>query len=183
MTVCVAVILSGQIAETVQTLWRELRSSWDVGLSHPGNVPHLTLVTIKGNPRLELLRSGLSTIAETYAPFPVSGAGYGVFAGHGLDSPVLHCALTRTPQLSVLHDAVAHIAAECGASIDGLTQPQFWRPHITLADTGLEPAVTGEIVTYLLQRGPKRWTVKVNNVAMVTPDGSSPCRLLLHGGG
>jgi hypothetical protein len=50
-----------------------------------------------------------------------------------------------------------------------------------LADTGLGPAVTGEIVRYLLQRGPKRWTVKVNNVAVVTPDGSISDRLFLHG--
>jgi hypothetical protein len=108
MTVCVAAILSGQIAKTVQNLWHDLRSSWDVGLSHPGEVPHLTLVTVEGSPRSELLRSGLT---NTFAPVPVSGAGYGVFAGRGQDSPVVHCALTRTPQLCLLHDAVARVPA------------------------------------------------------------------------
>ena len=177
MAHCVAVMLRGQTAEAVRTLWSSLRSRWGLELSHPDAAPHLTLVVVERLPRAELLRTGLTAEAAGWAPFLVSGAGYGFFPGHGHDSAVIHVALTRTPQLSALQDAAAGAVTLAGGRVQGQSESRYWRPHVTLADSELTPHLVGEVMDYLAENGPKHWTVEVDNISMVAPDGSVAWRL------
>jgi 2'-5' RNA ligase len=181
MSVCVVVVLDRPTADAVRTLWSEFQSRWGVELSHPPCVPHLTLVTVKGRAEPHLLRPGLAGAAATFSPFPVSSAGYGIFIARGPESSVIHVALTRTPKLSALQDQVIRVVNDCGGKVDGLSQPQFWRPHITLADAGLTPVVVGEAFAYLTAHAPRHWTFEIDNVAIVMPDGSIPCQFGLEG--
>jgi 2'-5' RNA ligase len=172
MAHCVAVMLRGQAAEAVGTLWSSLRSRWGLQLSHPGAAPHLTLVVVERLPRAQQLRAGLTAVASEWAPFMVSGAGYGLFPGHGHDSAVIHVALTRTPELSALQDAAVTAVTASGGRVQGQSEPRYWRPHVTLADNELTPDRVGEVMAYLADNGPKHWTVEVDNISVVAPDGS-----------
>jgi 2'-5' RNA ligase len=174
MAFCVVALLDRETADTVRRLWSDLRARWGLELWHPTGEPHLTLAIVGQQPPRRL-EDGVAATASRWAPFPVTGAGYGVFVGHGAECPVVHLALTRTPQLSALHEEVARVVAECGGVIDGQSQPQFWRPHVTLADRGLVPRAVGELMGYLADRGPKHWTVEVNNLSIVTPDRLIAC--------
>lgn len=167
-----AVMLRGQAAEAVATLWASLRSRWSLQLSHPGAAPHLTLVVVERLPRAQQLRADLTAEASEWAPFMVSGAGYGLFPGHGHDSAVIHVALTRTPQLAALQDAAVTAVTASGGRVQGQSEPQYWRPHVTLADNELTPDRVGEVMAYLADKGPKHWTVEVDNISLVAPDGS-----------
>jgi 2'-5' RNA ligase len=180
MAHCVAVMLGGQPAEAVRTLWSSLRSRWGLEVSHPGAAPHLTLVVVERLRRAEQLRAGLTAVAADWAPFTVSGAGYGLFVGHGHDSPVVHVALTRTPQLSALQDAAVSVVKGTGGRIQGQSEPRFWRPHVTLADSELTPAVVGEVMAYLASKGPKHWTVEADNISVIAPDGAVASRIPFH---
>ncbi len=180
MAHCVAVMLGGQAAEAVGTLWSGLRSRWGLGLSHPEAAPHLTLVVVERLRQPKQLRVGLTPVADEWMPFSVSGAGYGLFVGHGHDSAVVHLALTRTPELSALQAAAVTTVTESGGRIQGQSEPRYWRPHVTLADSELTPARVGEVMAYLAGKGPKHWTVEVDNISVVAPDGSVACRLPFH---
>jgi 2'-5' RNA ligase len=171
MAICVASVLGGQLEETVHLLWSDLRCRWGLELSHPTGVPHLTLAILNREPRPGMLQAGLATTAAGRTSFPVSGAGYGVFVGHGSECPVVYLAMTRTPQLSALHEAVVRVVTDCGGVVDGQTLPQFWSPHVTLADRGLAPAELGQVMHYLAEHGPRHWTVDIDNLSIVTSEG------------
>ena len=177
MAQCVAVMLGGQAAEAIRTLWADFGLRWGLELSHPNAAPHLTLVVVEGLRKPEDLRTDLTAVAAEWAPFMVSGAGYGFFVGHGHDSAVVHVALTRTPQLSSLQDAAVKAVRRSGGRLQGQSEPQYWRPHITLADSDLDPKVVGEVMSYLAEKGPRHWTIEADNVSLVATDGSLSCRL------
>ena len=183
MADCVVVILQGDVAAAVEDLWSEFERRWGLRRSHAVGSPHLTLAILQGDHHNhERLRASLAAHAGTWTPFPVTGAGYGVFLGHGPESPVLHLAVTRTPRLTALHKAVLHDVAAAVLEVDGQTLPEYWRPHVTLADAGLTPASVGEVMSYLLERGPRHWTLDVDNVAVMTSEGEVSFRLPLSGG-
>lgn len=177
MSACVVVIVSGHVAEVIRGLRSEIGSAWGCELSHPTTDPHLTVVTVSVGQKLDLLRPGLAAIAASSQRFQVSGAGFGIFPAHGSESPVLHLALTRTPQLSAFHQEVVRVIDSTGVAVDGQTMPRYWRPHVTLADTGLTPSTVGEITRWLVSSGPRHWTIAVDNISVVTPDGSIRYRL------
>jgi len=181
MADCVVVVLDGEIAAAIVALWADLGRRWGMGRSHAVGGPHLTLAILQGDRGSDALRASLATRTREWTPFRVTGAGYGVFVGHGLESPVLHLAITRTPGLSALHEAVLHEVAAAGLHVDGQSLPEYWRPHVTLADTGLTPESLGEAMRSLVERGPRHWTLDVNNVAVITDGGHVALQLPLQG--
>lgn len=181
MADCVVVTLQGDLAAAVEALWSELERRWGLRRSHVVGSPHMTLAILQGDHHRDRLRASLAATAGTWTPFAVTGAGYGVFVGHGLDSPVLHLAVTRTPRLTTWHEAVLCDIAQAGLEIDGQSRPEYWRPHVTIADTGLTPALVGEVMSYLVERGPRHWTLDVDNVALMTIEGDMTLRLALQG--
>lgn len=181
MADCVVVTLGGHLAAAVEAVWARLEERWPVGRAHRAESPHVTLAVLRGGPDPAAVRAALEPVAAGTAPFPVTGAGFGVFAGHGDESPVVHLSLTRTPRLSALHAAVVAAATAAGGDVDGQTMPEFWRPHVTLADAGLTPALAAGVVDDLLTDGPRHWTVQVDNVAFVAAEGGVAFRLALAG--
>jgi 2'-5' RNA ligase len=169
------------MGETVEELWADIAARWGLRPAHRGVRPHLTLVTVRdGMP--PLLRPRLASIAATTAPFRVTGAGYGLFVGHGPESLVVHLTLTRRPPLSALHGSVCAAVADSGAVIDGQTDPGCWSPHVTLADAGLGPALVGRIMGHLAERGPRHWTADVDNLCVITATGRTAWVTDLTGG-
>ena len=178
---CVVVNLEGESRARVLDVWAALETRWKLGRSHAVG-PHVTLAAVRGHPPVDVLRSALVPIADHGHAFPVSGAGYGVFVGHGDESAVIHLGLTRTPRLSLLHQAVLDGLHAAGIQIDGQFQPEYWRPHVTLADCGVSAPAAGEVIRYLIEAGPRHWTVQVDNLSLVTADGSVAFGLRLGGG-
>jgi 2'-5' RNA ligase len=177
---CVVVLLDSDPAAVVARLWVDLERRWGARRSHAGE-PHFTLAVLHGDPDPDRVRSALTSITAERAPLAVSGAGFGVFVGHGLDCPVVHLALTRTPALSALHQDVVESLAGAGVAVDGQSQPDFWRPHITLADSGVTATTAGEVMAELIESGPRHWTIEVDNLALVTASGEVAFRLKLDG--
>ena len=176
MGTCLVVELAGDVRTAVLRLWADLGQQWGLGRAHPSGDPHLTLAVLRGEVEPGRILTALEPIARRSAPFRTTGAGYGVFVGHG-NSPVLHLAVTRAPRLSALHQAVVNQLDALDIEVEGEYQPEHWRPHITLADRGLTPAVTGQAMAFLVASGPRHWTVTVDNLALLTAAGGESVRL------
>lgn len=181
MANCVVIPLRPDEVDTVEALWADLDNRWGLRASDRIGPPHLTLAIVTGHPDVSPLVPPLQATADLWAPFAVSGAGYGLFIAKGMESPVVHLAVTRTPRLSALHDAVAHDVVANGFDLDGQTSPEHWRPHVTLADRGLDSQLVGEVMAYLATRRPRHWTIEVEALALVRSDGEVVFRSRLRG--
>jgi 2'-5' RNA ligase len=181
MTACLVVTLHGDVATAIQGLWSQLHDRWEIQRGHPLARPHLTLAAVHGPAEAGRLRSVLGPVVEAWPSFPVTSAGYGVFIGHGASSPVLHLAVTRTPRLSSLQAAVVGVLTGAGYEVDGLFDPEHWRPHVTLGDHGLTPALVGEAMRHLVEGRRGRWTLLVDNVSMLAEGSGVTFELALQG--
>lgn len=177
---CVAVPLGGPLAAALRRLWAELEDRWPVGRSHPEAVPHLTLAVVTGPPAR--LAEAVAATARQSGPLTVTGAGYGLFTGHDRDDLVLHVALTTTPELAALHERLLGRLDAAELTVDPQTRPRFWRPHLNLADRGLTPGSVGEIMAYLVESGPRHWTVPVEELGVLRERGPWDCRAALRPG-
>lgn len=181
MTACLVVALRGDLAAAVHGLWSQLHDGWGIERSHPLALPHLTLAAVHGSPDAGQVASVLEPLSEEWPPFPVTTAGYGVFLGHGATSPVLHLAVTRTPRLSRLQAAVVGLLAGAGYQVDGLFDPEHWRPHVTLGDEGLTPAMVGGAMRHLVEARRGHWTLEVDNVSLLAEGPAVAFGLALRG--
>ena len=181
MTACLVVALHGDVATAIQGLWAQLHARLDIERSHPLARPHLTLAAVHGEPDPAILRSALAPLVEAWPPFPVTTAGYGVFTGHSATSPVLHLAVTRTPRLSRLQASLVEVLTGGGYDVDGLFDPEHWRPHVTLGDHGLTPAAVGEAIRHLVEGRRGHWTLEVDNVSMLAEGPGVTFELALRG--
>ena len=182
MSVCLVAALHGPAADAIQGLWSQLDEGWGIRRSHPLARPHLTLAIVHGEPPPERLRALLEQPLAGWPSFPVTSAGYGVFVGHGLDSPVLHLAVTRTPRLSQLQAAIVAQLTAVGLEIDGLFAPEHWRPHVTLGDLALTPAMVGAAIRHLVEGRRGHWTLEIDNVSMLGPAAGFAFELALRAG-
>lgn len=186
MADCVAVRVTGGTAAAIRRTWRELEARFGAGRAHPEADPHLTLAVVPGAALPEEARRALAALTRTFPPFSVSGGGYGVFVGHDR-TPVLHMSVTATPRLAALHEAVVLGLGRAGVEIDPESRPEHWRPHINLADQGadgraLTADTAGGAVAYLVECGPRHWTIEVTEVALLAGPGRPGCRFPLQGG-
>lgn len=168
------------MAVTLRRLWAELEHRWPVGRSHPEAGPHLTLAVVTGPPAV--LAETVAATARLSTPFPVTGAGYGLFTGHDRDDLVLHVALTTTPELAALHARLLGRLDDAGLVVEPQTRPRFWRPHLNLADRGLTSESVGQIMGHLAASGPRHWTVPVDELGVLRGRGAWSCRMSLGAG-
>ena len=171
MADCVAVSVTGGTAGAIRRTWRELEARFGAGRAHPEADPHLTLAVAPGAAGAEEARRALAAVARTFPPFSVSGGGYGVFVGHDR-APVLHMSVTTTPRLAALHEAVVVGLGRAGVDVEPESRPEHWRPHINLADQGADggvmaAATAGAAVAYLVEFGPRHWTIEVTALALL----------------
>jgi 2'-5' RNA ligase len=181
MSACLVVVLHGEPAAAIQALWSQLHERWGIERSHPSAEPHLTLATVHGDPEAAHVRAVLEASVVARPPFTVTSAGYGVFLGHGSSSPVLHLAVTRTPGLSRLQASIVELLAGAGYEVDGLSEPEHWRPHVTLGDHALTPGVVGEAVRHLVAGRHGHRTLDVDNVSMLANGPGLAFQLALRG--
>ena len=183
MADCVVAVLHAETATRVEGLWSEIEQRWGATRSHDGAPPHVTLAIVRGEPEPARLAAALAAISERHAPFAVTGAGYGIFVGQGSESPVVHLAVTRTPRLSALHQSVVDGLVAAGLDVDGQSLADHWRPHVTLADTGLDAALVGQVAAYLVEHGPKRWTLDIDSLSVAASTGEVTLEQQLTGAG
>jgi 2'-5' RNA ligase len=166
---CIAVWLASDARTTIERVWAELESL-GACREHGHASPHLTLAIVKRHTDSDQVRAVVRHSAPMFSPFPVTSAGYGVFLGHGGESPVIHLSITRTPRLSALHDTIVRSLSNEQIEIDGQYLPEHWRPHVTLADAGLTPPLIGAAIQHLVANAPRHLTFEVDNVSVVTAD-------------
>lgn len=126
---------------------------------------HITLVSFTGLAPAAAL-AALAPVAATAAPFSVRAHGYGVFTGDTPRDLSLHVMVVRSAPLDELHGRIHGALAAAGASVDGVTRPEVWTPHITILDRHLTPARLGRAVELLAARPHRSWTVGVDAVAL-----------------
>jgi 2'-5' RNA ligase len=177
---CVVVLLGGEEARAVESLWADLEGRGGGRRGHRTGPPHVTLAIVRGEGHTDALRAVLLDVAADHPSFRVPGAGYGLFVGHGPDHPVLHLPLTRTPQLAALHEAIVAGSLAAGLDVDGQTMPEHWRPHVTLADDGLDADRVGETMRYLVARSPHRWSFAVETLAVLGAEPGPAARVDLR---
>lgn len=164
MADCVAAPIGVQASQTVVRLWSEIERRWAVGRSHPVAPPHLSLAVVLGRPSVTGLAGVVSAVAARHRPLRLSAAGYGVFAGA---EPVVHLAVTRSPALTALHEDLVDALEEAGLEVDPETRPEFWRPHVNLADLNLDPGTAGRVIAFLLEEAPQHWSLEVGELALL----------------
>lgn len=185
MADCIAVSVTGGTAAAIRRTWRELESRFGAGRAHREADPHLTLAVAPGAVGSEEARRALAVVARDFPPFSAAGSGYGVFVGHDRE-PVLHMSVTTTPRLAALHEAVVLGLGRAGVAVDPETRPDYWRPHINLADQGpdggvLAAGTAGAAVAYLIEHGPRHWTIEVAAVALLAGPGGAVVSFPLQG--
>lgn len=170
MAISIVCSLRGDAAAAVEKLWRDIEERWGVIRSHRLAPPHITLAIVRGDRMADVDRV-VTAVASTHRPFTVTGGGYGIFVGAKAESPVVHLAVTRTPELSALQAAVTDGLTAARLDLDGQCAPDRWRPHVTLADAGLDAALVGRIASLLVEEGPRRWTLEIDNLGVAPGTG------------
>ena len=176
MADCVVVLVGAAPARAVVRLWSEIERRWGVSRAHPDAPPHLSLAVVLDRPPAAVLSGVVDAVAARHHPLRVSAASYGVFAGV---EPVVHLAVTKTPALAALHEDLVVSLEKAGLSVDPETQPDYWRPHVNLADLSLNAELAGEITAFLLDEGPRHWILEVADLSVL--DGSGGPRFPLGG--
>ncbi|HEX6239194.1 MAG TPA: 2'-5' RNA ligase family protein [Acidimicrobiales bacterium] len=128
---------------------------------------HITLVSYQDLAPAEAGRV-VAHVAGRVAPLTVRAHGYGVFTGDGDSDLSLHVIVVRNAALDRLHARVHAALSDAGATMDGLTRPEVWTPHITLLDRHLDPALLGRAVELLARRPHRSWSVPITSLAIST---------------
>ena len=154
------------------------------GLVAPAEVarPHVTVVgyTDLGPAAARL---ALEPVVAATAPFVLHSHGFGFFTGDGPNSLNLHVPVVRAPALDALHQAACVALEEAGAELAGWTTPQWWTPHITLLDRGLDPSSFASSAAWLAGRRHPSWRIPVDRLLLTGgwPDRGDPGEELLLG--
>ena len=141
--------------------------------------PHVTyhVAGAYDRPRLE---ASLTRFADSTAPFEMRTAGIGTF---GPPWPVVYIDVAKDLGLRTLHGLVWNMAEAHATGSSELYSPPRWTPHISLAygdEAKGEPLTDLEVqqVKQLLGKGEYRWTLPIDNFALVLDHGNvqSPVR-------
>lgn len=128
---------------------------------------HITLVSYRDLAPAAAGRA-VAQVAGTVGPLTVRAHGYGVFTGDGHSDLSLHVVVVRSTALDRLHARVHSALSDAGATMDGLTRPDVWTPHITLLDRQLDPVLLGRAVELLARRPHRSWSVPIGSLAIST---------------
>ncbi|WP_435364325.1 2'-5' RNA ligase family protein [Haloarchaeobius sp. DYHT-AS-18] len=168
MTYAIVTRLTGESAEEVERLWRDLHDQFGLTRTSPAP-PHCSYHgAVEYGDDLD---THLSRVAEAFEPFHVQTAGIGVFPG---EAPVVHCPVVRTDDLSLLHQTIYDVAIGVADTPNAYYRPSVWQPHVTLAHGDLTPADLGAVVAFLNDRAPSLSFV-AEELAVVDTDESGDC--------
>ncbi|MCT9097297.1 2'-5' RNA ligase family protein [Haloarchaeobius sp. HME9146] len=168
MTYAIVTTLTGECAEEVERLWRDLHDRFGLARTSPVP-PHCSYHgAVEYGDDLD---ESLSRVAEAFDPFVVQTAGIGVFPG---DSPVVHVPVVRTDELSLVQQTIFDTVVGAAESPNTYYRPSVWQPHVTLAHGDLTPAELGSVVAFLNDRAPSLSFV-ADELAVVDTDESGDC--------
>lgn len=158
-----------RVRETWQKLDRELGLRGVLVMPFP----HFSYQIAEGYDRTNLEKS-LSELAEETAPFEIRTTGLATFGGPW---PVVYVAVRADAGLRALHERTWNRCAPHARNTVPYYRPGAWTPHITLAhgdETSAAPLSDDQTRAVLRLLNPKeyRWTVSVENIALVWDDGS-----------
>jgi 2'-5' RNA ligase len=158
-----------RIRETWAKLERELGLRGVLVMPYP----HFSYQIAGGYDRAAIEIS-LSQLADETAPFEVRTAGLATFEGQW---PVVYVAVKMNSRLRSLHERVWNRCLPYARNTVLYYRPEVWTPHITLAhgeEHNYVPLSTEQVRAVLGSLNPKeyRWTVSVENLALVWDEGS-----------
>jgi 2'-5' RNA ligase len=135
--------------------------------------PHFSYQIAGGYDRAAIEIS-LSQLADETAPFEIRTAGLATFEGQW---PVVYVAVKMNSRLRALHGRVWNRCLPYARNTVPYYHPEAWTPHITLAhgdERNSVPISTEQVRAVLGSLNPKeyRWTVSVENFALVWDEGS-----------
>ena len=158
----VVTVLQPELYHRVEALWDDLERRFGLSGARITPIPHFSWQIA---PEYDFARveDCLQTVAQGLAPFEVETTGIGVFRG---PAPVVFIDVRRTPALAALHVRLWEALRPHRRRESPYYSPEAWRPHITLAEKDLSPAHVERVVSHL-SRLPLRWTVAVDNLALI----------------
>jgi 2'-5' RNA ligase len=166
---------TGRIRETWTKLERELGLRGVLVMPYP----HFSYQIAGGYDRAAA-ETTLSQLAQEIAPFEIRTKGLATFEG---EWPVVYVVVKKDSALRALHALVWNACSAHASGPIPYYRPETWTPHITLAhgeERNSVPLSGDQVRGVLGMLNPKdfRWTISVDNIALVWDDGTvqSPVR-------
>ena len=166
-------LLDAPASERVVGLWRGIEHRLGLRGIFVMPYPHFSYQIAEGYDRAAA-EPAIEEIARSTPPFEVRTSGVASF---GAPWPVVYLAVDRSPPLSDLHRRIWQGLDRSVHAPSPLYREDRWLPHVSLAygdertGTALTDAECAQ-VRALLGRGEYRWSLRVDNLALVVDDGS-----------
>ena len=155
-------LLDGADRERIEQLWDELRRDFGVQGIHAKRFPHFSY-HVAQEYDLRRTRNKLESLARQTGTFLVQTSGIGVFTRK---QPVVYVPVVRAPELELLREKVASLAASAATEINEYYVSDIWIPHITIAEGDVDLLVLPEIIRRFGERT-FRWEIGVTNFALI----------------
>jgi 2'-5' RNA ligase len=152
----------------IRSLWRELKKDFELEGVYKTPYPHFSyqIAADYDFPKLESL---LKKYVSKSEKFNVHASGLGLFTG---DQPVLYIPVARSLHLARFQESLWKKIAPTGEGIPAYYEPQFWLPHITLAQLDIDEINLPKMIAKLCNRR-FELDIEVNNLAVIYDDGRS----------
>jgi 2'-5' RNA ligase len=154
--------------KAVKNLWAELAN--DFGVGHLAEVlpyPHVSYQIARYYDEAQLTNL-VEQLAHQATPFSLHASGLALFTGL---HPVLYVPIVRSIELSHFHQQVWQTILPAGEGIPPYYEPNFWMPHITLAEHDLQAESLKQIMARLFTRE-LVWEMRIDNLAIIWDTGT-----------
>jgi len=147
----------------VKSAWKDLERT--CGMAPTQEPPHFTWqVGVEyDESRAEKV---ISEIASSLKPFKVKTSGLGLFTSM---KPVVYVPISRTPQLSEVHQQLWDSLDFQSHQFTPLHDPSVWIPHIPIVDGDVEERNLRDVLARLSWQN-FDWEFEVNNLALIQGD-------------
>lgn len=166
----IVTILPPPFAERVQLLWDGLNREFGISTSAESTAfPHITfhVATSYTQPPLQ---QELTNWAKTAFARTIRTWGVGVFSG---DRTVIFIGVTRTKQISSLHESIYAIGQRYAVNPVPIFAPTTWVPHVTLAHLTISAEILGPLIAWLDQYE-FIWEFPINTLSIIRSMSSQP---------
>ena len=158
----------------VKGVWSELERDFGLRGVLVMPYPHFSYQVARGYDR-EAVEAELARLSQELAPFEVRTVGLATFEG---DWPVVYVAVKKDRRLRSLQELVWNRCLPHAREALSYYRPDVWVPHITLAHGEEQNSVSlaeeqVRAVVGSLNGKEFRWTISVDNLALVWDTGSS----------
>jgi 2'-5' RNA ligase len=156
----------------VKRLWTRLEDEFDLHGVLVMPYPHFSY-HVASDYRRQEVETKLADFARSAVPFTIRTAGLSQFEG---SFPVVYVAVEADSRLHSLHEQIWAMCDSCAVGSSEYYRPDTWVPHITLAHgeerntIPLSENATHEVMQ-ALKTEDLRWTVPIDNIALVWDDG------------